>query len=79
MPGYFTTRGWGFGVSIVARRTDLPNAGTSGWDGGLGTLWRTDPREDMLTILLTQLAWASPNPPDVARDFWTSAYQAIDD
>jgi hypothetical protein len=33
----------------------------------------------MVTILMTQKAWTSPNPPDVCRDFWTSAYQAIDD
>jgi hypothetical protein len=33
----------------------------------------------MTTILMTQRAWTSPNPPDVCRDFWTLAYQAIDD
>jgi hypothetical protein len=26
-----------------------------------------------------QRAWMSPNPPNVCRDFWTLAYQAIDD
>jgi hypothetical protein len=24
-------------------------------------------------------AWTSPSPPDVCLDFWTTAYQAIDD
>ena len=38
-----------------------------------------DPQEEMVTILMTQRAWTSPSPPDVCRDFWTSAYQAIDD
>ena len=33
----------------------------------------------MVTILMTQRARTSPNPPEVSRDFWTSAYQAIDD
>jgi hypothetical protein len=28
---------------------------------------------------LTQCLWDSPNPPGVYLDFWTSAYQAIDD
>ncbi len=54
-------------------------SGSYGWDGGLGTLWRSDPREDMVTILMTQRAWTSPSPPPVCLDFWTSAYQAIDD
>jgi len=30
-------------------------------------------------ILMTQRAWESPTPPPVTVDFWTSAYQAIDD
>jgi CubicO group peptidase (beta-lactamase class C family) len=50
-----------------------------GWVGGLGTSWRSDPSEDMVTILLTQASWTSPVPPRVSRDFWTAAYQAIDD
>jgi hypothetical protein len=33
----------------------------------------------MVGILMTQRAWTSPSPPDVCLDFWTSAYQAIDD
>jgi CubicO group peptidase (beta-lactamase class C family) len=78
--GYFDHHGWGFGVSMVTRRTDVAGAiGSYGWDGGLGTSWRSDPKEAMVTVLLTQRAWTSPNPPAVAQDFWTSAYQAIDD
>jgi hypothetical protein len=46
---------------------------------GLGTSWSSDPGEDMVAILLTQRLWDSPNPPGVYLDFWTSAYQAIDD
>jgi CubicO group peptidase (beta-lactamase class C family) len=78
--GYFDSHGWGFGVSVVTRREDLTGSiGRFGWDGGLGTSWCSDPQEDMVGILLTQRAWTSPNPPDVCRDFWTLAYQAIDD
>jgi hypothetical protein len=33
----------------------------------------------MITILMTQRAWTSPSAPDECLDFWTSAYQAIDD
>ena len=79
VPGYWDDHGWGFGVAMVTRRDDLVSVGTYGWDGGLGTTWRADPREAMTTILLTQAAWTSPNPPTVCRDFWTSAYQSIDD
>jgi len=80
VPGYFDSHGWGFGVSIVTRRDDVAAApGRYGWDGGLGTSWYSDPGEDMVTILMTQRAWTSPNPPDICRDFWTLAYQAIDD
>ncbi|HEX4148088.1 MAG TPA: serine hydrolase domain-containing protein [Pirellulales bacterium] len=78
--GYFDAHGWGFGVSIVTQRAAIAGAvGQYGWDGGLGTSWRTDPREDLIGILLTQRAWSSPVPPDVCQDFWNSAYQAIDD
>ncbi len=80
VPGYFDTHGWGFGVSVVTRREDMAEpVGRFGWDGGLGTSWYSDPAEGMVGILMTQRAWTSPRPPDVCRDFWTSAYQAIDD
>ncbi|MGN6672863.1 MAG: serine hydrolase domain-containing protein [Thermomicrobiales bacterium] len=79
-PGYWDSHGWGFGVSVVTRRDDIAAVpGQFGWDGGLGTAWRSDPSEEMVTILLTQRAWTSPDPPDICRDFWTLAYQAIDD
>jgi CubicO group peptidase (beta-lactamase class C family) len=80
IPGYFDSHGWGFGVAVVTRRDDVAGTvGRFGWDGGLGTSWASDPKEDMVGILLTQRGWTSPSPPDVCRDFWTSAYQAIDD
>lgn len=80
IPGYFDSHGWGFGMSVVTRRDDIAAVpGRYGWDGGLGTSWYSDPREDMVTILMTQCAWTSPSPPNVCLDFWTSAYQAIDD
>jgi CubicO group peptidase (beta-lactamase class C family) len=80
VPGFFDSRGWGFGMSVVTRRDDLASSvGKFGWDGGLGTSWYSDPREGMVTILLTQRAWTSPAPPPVCVDFWTAAYEAIDD
>jgi CubicO group peptidase (beta-lactamase class C family) len=80
VPGYFDGHGWGFGVSVVTRREDMTGSvGRFGWDGGLGTSWYADPCEDMIGILMTQRAWTSPVPPPVCLDFWTAAYQAIDD
>ncbi len=78
-PGYFDSHGWGFGVSIITRRDATSVPGRYGWDGGLGTSWYADPGEEMVAILMTQSAWTSPSPPDVCLDFWTSAYQAIND
>jgi CubicO group peptidase (beta-lactamase class C family) len=73
-------RGWGFGLSVFTRRDDLcATPGRFGWDGGYGTSWYSDPREQLTGILLTQRMMDSPQPPRAFVDFWTSAYQAIDD
>ncbi|WP_437318434.1 serine hydrolase domain-containing protein [Sorangium sp. So ce385] len=78
-PGYWDSRGWGFGVSIVTRRDDVTaSPGRYGWDGGYGTSWSSDPREDLVAILMTQRAGFPLSSP-VYLDFWTSVYQAIDD
>jgi len=80
LEGYFESHGWGFGVSVVTKRRDLcDSVGKYGWDGGMGTSWYSDPREDMVTILMTPRMWTSPEPPGVLRDFWTLAYAAIED
>jgi CubicO group peptidase (beta-lactamase class C family) len=67
-------------LSVVTRRHDLASTpGKYGWDGGLGTTWSSDPMEEMVTILLTQVGFTSPIPPAIHRDFSTLAYAAIDD
>src|SRR6266496_1965327 len=79
VPGFFDGHGWGFGVSVITRRDDVAAVpGRFGWDGGLGTSWYSDPREDMVAILMTQRS-AFPLFSGVYLDFWTSAYQTIDD
>jgi CubicO group peptidase (beta-lactamase class C family) len=79
-PGFWDNRGWGFGMSVITRRDDVAAVpGRYGWDGGYGTSWYSDPKEDMVAILMTQRVWDSPVAPAVFLDFWTSAYQAIDD
>jgi CubicO group peptidase (beta-lactamase class C family) len=79
-PGFWDNRGWGFGVSVFTRRTDIASVpGRYGWDGGYGTSWYVDPKEELIGILLTQRMWDDPKGPAVMGDFWTSVYQAIDD
>jgi CubicO group peptidase (beta-lactamase class C family) len=73
------TRGWGFGMSIVVTPDEVsPAPGRFGWEGGLGTSWCSDRRADLVAILMTQAAWASPEGPDLYGDFWSGVYQAID-
>lgn len=79
--GAWENRGWGFGMSVITRRDDVAGVpGRYGWDGGYGTSWYSDPKEDLVAILMTQrvMDFASPVP-GVLLDFWTSIYQAIDD
>jgi CubicO group peptidase (beta-lactamase class C family) len=79
-PGFWDNRGWGFGMAIVTRRDSLEDVpGRYGWDGGYGTSGYTDPQEEMVGVLMTQRIMDSPSAPEVFLDFWTSAYQAIDD
>jgi CubicO group peptidase (beta-lactamase class C family) len=88
-PGYFDDIGWGFGMSVRTRREHpgpapgvsypwAASVGSYGWPGVYGTGWYNDPAEDMTTILMTQRAPAPPSLP-ILLDFWTAAYQAIDD
>jgi CubicO group peptidase (beta-lactamase class C family) len=78
-PGFWDCRGWGFGVSVITRRDDPASVpGRFGWDGGSGTSWWADPREEISAILMTQRA-GFPLLSSVYLDFWTSVYQAIDD
>ena len=79
-PGFWDNRGWGFGLSIITRRDDVAAVpGRFGWDGGYGTSGYSDPKEDMVAILMTQRVWDSAGTPTLYLDFWTQAYQAIDD
>jgi len=78
--GVFDREGWGFGGSVVTRRDQIAHSiGAYGWYGGFGTAWYTDPKEEMTTILMTQASMTSPQAPAIFLDFWTSAYQSIDD
>lgn len=79
-PGFWDSRGWGLGMSVVTRR-DGPAAspGAYGWDGGYTTSWRCDPREELAGVLLAQRLMTAPNDSAIIDDFWTLAYQALMD
>jgi CubicO group peptidase (beta-lactamase class C family) len=78
-PGFWDANGWGFGMSVTTRRNDYVSVGAYGWDGGLGTSARIDPKENVITILLTNRIWREPKPEQLYSDFRTAAYQAFDD
>ncbi len=80
VPGFWDARGWGFGLSVITRRGGVGlSPGSFGWDGGFSTSGYCDPHEDMVGILLVQRMMTSPSGFDFHSDFWTLAYQAIDD
>ncbi len=79
-PGFWDKTGWGFGVSVTTRRDGLaPSPGSYGWMGGFGTSWWTDPREDLVAVVLIQRLMTGPNDVTINADFATLTYQAIDD
>jgi CubicO group peptidase (beta-lactamase class C family) len=81
VPGFFDSLGFGFGVSVVTTRVSgATSPGQFGWDGAFGTTWRTDPREELVAILMIQRMGLGPaEPAGINPDFLTSVYQTIDD
>ena len=73
--------GWGLMMSVPADAAlaAAPDGWPRGygWDGGSGTVWRTDPATGLTGILLTQRMMTSPEPPEVYRDFWSAVYAAL--
>lgn len=78
-PGFWDQTGWGLGLGVITRRDGIAaSPGRFGWNGGYGTSWWCDPREDLVGVLLTQRLW-DEKWMGVYEDFWTLTYQAIDD
>jgi CubicO group peptidase (beta-lactamase class C family) len=77
---FWETRGWGLGLSVVTGRSDLAGgAGRFGWDGAFGTSFYVDPKEQMVGVFMSQRRPDRLAIADFILDFWTSAYQLIDD
>jgi CubicO group peptidase (beta-lactamase class C family) len=79
VPGRFEGMSWGLGTGVIVRRCHLgPSVGSYGWPGRFGTVWYNDPAEEMTVLLMIQRGAGGPTSP-IGLDFWTAAYQAIDD
>ncbi len=77
---FWESRGWGLGLGIITARNDIADVpGRFGWDGAFGTSWYVDPKEELVGVLMTQRRPDRLALPPVVLDFWTSAYQLIDD
>jgi CubicO group peptidase (beta-lactamase class C family) len=67
--------GWGYGLAVAAARTaeGVP-AGAIGWNGGHGTSWVADPATGTTAMLLTQVAFTSPEPPPAHKALWRAVF-----
>lgn len=77
---FWDARGWGLGLGVTTGRHDPADVpGRFGWDGAFGTSWHVDPKEQLVSVLMIQRRPDAVAIPAITRDFWTSAYQLIDD
>jgi CubicO group peptidase (beta-lactamase class C family) len=78
-PGFWDTKGWGFGGAVVTRRDPTgAHPGSYGWAGGFGTNFIVDPAADLVAILLVQRLMRGPNDMALNEEFLTLAAQAIE-
>jgi CubicO group peptidase (beta-lactamase class C family) len=66
--------GWGLMMAVPAADGSTGVPGGFGWEGGSGTVWRTDTSAGLTGILLTQRMATSPEPTPLVKDFWSAAY-----
>jgi len=77
---FWNTYGWGLGLGVVTARNDIAAApGRFGWDGAFGTSWHVDLKEELVGVLMTQRRPDRLALSPLVLDFWTSAYQLIDE
>jgi len=77
---YWEHHSWGLGLGLITGRGDLAGVpGRFGWDGAFGTSCWMDPKEGLIGIFMTQRRPDILGTAPSVLDFWTSAYQLIDD
>lgn len=79
-PGFWDACGWGLGLGVVTARREIARVpGCFGWDGAFGTSCWVDPSEQLVGVFLTQRCPDALAIPASILDFWSAAYQLIDD
>lgn len=75
MGGFFLDgQGWGFGGGVDTEQLNPWNVpGRYGWVGGTGTAAYVDARNDLVTVILTQVELGGPDSAAVLEAFWTAA------
>jgi CubicO group peptidase (beta-lactamase class C family) len=69
--------GWGYGIAVATTAgPEFGPGGSYGWDGGMGTTWRTHPSEGRILLLLTERCFVSPQPPAIHPAFWQAVLRA---
>jgi CubicO group peptidase (beta-lactamase class C family) len=76
VPGFWETRGWGYGLAVVTAPPEPGSPRGFGWDGGYGTSGYWDPATGVIGVLMTQRLMESPAAPPVFVDFWRGAFAA---
>ena len=77
---FWDTYGWGLGLGVVTARNGIADVpGRFGWDGAFGTSWHVDPKEELVGVLMTQRRPDRLALSPLVLDFWTSAYQLIEE
>ncbi|HEY6472267.1 MAG TPA: serine hydrolase domain-containing protein [Acidimicrobiales bacterium] len=72
--------GWGYCMAAPLDGVSPPPVPSGfGWNGGSGTVWRSDPARGLTGIMFTSRAMSSPVPPPHFVDFWSGAYWALAD
>lgn len=77
---FWDAYGWGLGMGVTTAHADVGLVpGRFGWDGAFGTSFWVDPNRDLVGVLMMQRRPDQFALPAVARDFWTSVYQLVDE
>jgi CubicO group peptidase (beta-lactamase class C family) len=78
--GFWDDHSWGLGMGVITARRDLAGVpGRFGWDGAFGTSCWVDPTEQLIGVLMAQRRPDQLGIAPFVLDFWTSAYQLIED
>ena len=79
-PSPATGQGFGLGFAVRTEAGENPLPGSIGsfyWDGGFGTTFQVDPKQQLVFILMTQVPWSAFHP--YRRAIRYLAYQAMTD